>query len=271
MNIETRKFKTITKLEMYRSKDSAFHMTTGYEANDKELKRYAIDFMKWVEELKDNDIFKFDYLKYKSHNQVCLSLFKIICNKELKLFEAIDGTEYKWIESCKNSALYYCKKGTYNNCHGYDFKSQYPSILAYKGMSFPCKSGKEKKISNINEIPKLFGFFKVKITSYDERFQKVFLFNKNHVYTHVSVFFAMQCKEKENFDISIELDVESNVNCYVYDKKDLIRVTIFKKWYKYLFTLKEKFPENHLCKVITSSLWGRICQHNITYKTEDEL
>jgi hypothetical protein len=122
------------------------------------------------------------------------------------------------------------------------------------------------KIKNIQD-----GMYKVKIISDDYRFKKVFGFSRKNVYTHTSIFFAMYCIREEGYDVKIELIKEKN-NCYIYDKKDIIRgSTVFGKWHKPLFKLKENFPKNKLVKLITSSLWGRLVQHNKIYKTDDEI
>lgn len=107
----------------------------------------------------------------------------------------VDSPEFEWIEACDNASLTYCKAGKYN-CHGYDYSSQYPAILASEGFEIPMCRGIEKTIT---ELPKKFEveFYKVKITSTDERFKKVFRFSKNHVYTHIYVR-RLRCKYRIN-------------------------------------------------------------------------
>jgi hypothetical protein len=265
MNLETNKYKTVPLKEVYKLK--AFHMLKEYEPTDKELKRFGKDFMIWVEELMNNNTFKIDYIKDNSHKGVTINMFKRLCHGQYEKFEPIDATEYKWIEACNNGALYYCKAGK-TQCYGYDFKSQYPSILAYKNFEIPFKAGKESKVDNLDRVP--VGFYKVKITSNDEKFKKIFAFSKENVYTHTSVLFAIKAI-KEGFDVNIELS-NDDVNCYIYDRSIIIKgSTVFKKWYDCLYKLKEKFPKNQLVKTITSSLWGQLARHNKIYKTEDEM
>jgi len=72
-------------------------------------------------------------------------------------------------------------------------------------------------------------------------------------------------------NVQIELIEEKN-NCYIYNKENTIKGSnVFRKWSKYLFKLKEQFPKNKLIKTITSSVWGRLCEHNKLFKTDQEI
>ena len=64
-NNETNTFADMTEIDMYKTKRHYF-LLKPYEATDESLKQFSLDFLNWVEELKHNDIFKFDYCKYKS-------------------------------------------------------------------------------------------------------------------------------------------------------------------------------------------------------------
>lgn len=89
------------------------------------------------------------------------------------------------------------------------------------------------------------------INSNDERFNKVFNYSKKHVYTHTSLLFAITCRDKYNYNVNIEL-VQKVDKCYIYGKNKKDNITkgsiIFGKWFRYLFALKEKFPDNKLVK-----------------------
>jgi hypothetical protein len=264
-NLTTNKYSRTTLQKVYKLK--AFAMGKGYEATDKELKRYATDFKEWIEDLKDNDIFKFNYLKDGSHKGATINMFKRLCHGEYQRFEPIDAIEYKWIESCSKSPLYYCKAGTYN-CHGYDFKLQYPSIISYGSFEIPFKAGKETKITELTKLK--LGYYKVHIISNDERFRKIFMFSKHNVYTNTSILFAMKC-QKEGYNIDIKLS-EDEINCYVYERDGIIRgEQVFRTWFKVLSKLKERFPKNGLIKTMASSLWGQLSRHNIIFRTEDQI
>jgi hypothetical protein len=72
-------------------------------------------------------------------------------------------------------------------------------------------------------------------------------------------------------NVQIELIEEKN-NCYIYNKENIVKGSnVFRKWSKYLFKLKEQFPKNKLIKTITSSVWGRLCENNKLFKTDQEI
>jgi hypothetical protein len=61
-----------------------------------------------------------------------------------------------------------------------------------------------------------YGFYKVKIISNNENFNKVFIFNKENIYCHYDIQLA---REFEN--VSIEL-ILNEINSFVYYSDDLI-------------------------------------------------
>ena len=280
-NPHTKEFKTMPSNELYKLK-KRYAMLTGYNANDDELVRFSRDFKHWVEELKDNDIFKINYLERSTHESNIISIFKMLCHGKYEHFEDIDNIEYEWIEACNNAGLTYCDKGKHQ-CYGYDYSAQYPSILNTEHFHIPTKKGKQQKIKELPEYPEL-GYYKVAIISNDIRFKKVFRFSDKNVYTNMSIIFANRCKKKGyNVDINlITKDNEGNeiYNAYIYgkldkkgeDKTGVIKCSkVFHKWYDVLIKLKTKFPKNKLIKTMMSSLWGRLCQYNRIFRTDDEL
>ena len=272
-NYTTKQFKTMMLYDVYKLPRYYF-LPKGYEPCDQGLKTFSNDFFIAVNKISDNDIFKFDYLKYKSHESATVEMFKKLCHGKFENMDEIDCIEYEWIESCNNAGLSYCKPGKYN-CYGYDYSSQYPSILASKQFEIPTKKGIQKTIQTIDYNNLEVGFYRVKICSDDERFKKVFGFSKQNVYTHISLMFAYTCKTKNGYEINMELILETN-NCYIYgkNKKDHIAngSDIFKSWFNYLFSLKETHPESKvLIKLITSSLWGRLSEFNRLFKTDEEI
>lgn len=271
-NYLTQEYKIMSMRDVYKLKKH-YHMLAGYEGTKDGLYEFTTDFAKWVDKLKNNDIFKFDYLKYKSHESACVETFKKLCNGKFEEMEDIDSVEYEWIESCNNASLRYCKQGKYDS-YGYDFSSQYPSILASEGFNIPTCRGKVQTLKDIDYKSIEVGYYTVLISSNDERFNKVFNYSKKHVYTHTSVIYALQCRDTHGYDVNIEL-VQKEDNCYIYGKNKKDNITkgsiLFGKWFKYLSELKEKFPDNKLVKYMTSALWGRLAQHNRIFKTDDEI
>lgn len=270
-NYTTNEFKVMLMSNVYKLKKHYFLMA-GYEATEDGLNKYAKDFFVWVNEIKNNDIFSFDYLKYPSHESACMDIFKKLCHGKHEFMEYIDATEYEWIEKCNNAGLTYCKPGQYE-CFGYDFSSQYPTILSCESLEIPERRGKEQTVTEISYGTLQVGYYNVRITSKDERFNKVFAYSKKHVYTHTSLLFAFMC-QKEGYEVNIDL-VQTSNNAYLYGKgkKDNIMKgsNVFCKWYRFLFELKCKFPKNKLIKALTSQLWGRLAEHNRLYKTEEEI
>ena len=108
-NNDTNTFADMTEIDMYKTKRHYF-LLKPYEATDESLKQFSLDFLNWVEELKHNDIFKFDYCKYKSHESATIEIFKKLCHGKFEDIEDIDDIEYNWIESCNNSGLLCCKQ-----------------------------------------------------------------------------------------------------------------------------------------------------------------
>jgi hypothetical protein len=277
----TKEFKTIDLTTLYKTK-KRYALLTGYNTNDKGLVKFSEDFRKWVDEIKNNDVFKFDYLERATHESNIISIFKMLCHGKYEDFEEIDNIEYEWIQACNNAGLTYCKKGK-DQCYGYDYSAQYPSILNTEHFHIPTKKGKQQKLKELPEYPEL-GYYKVRIVSDDKRFKKVFRFSEKHVYTNMSIIFANQ-RKKEGYQVDITLitkDDEGNDidNAYIYGKLDkkgenksgVIKCsTVFHKWYKYLFALKQELPKNKLVKIMMSSLWGRLCEYNRIFKTRDEL
>ena len=270
-NYTTSKFKTMLMYDVYKL-DRHYFLPIQYEPSKKGLKQFSVDFNIAVNKLKDNSIFKFDYTKYRSHESASVEMFKKLCHGKYDM-DDIDQTEYEWIEACNNSGLNYCEPGKYG-CHGYDYSSQYPSILASEQFQIATKKGIQKTITTLPDKLQV-GFYKVRIISDDIRFKKVFGFSKKNVYTHTSIMFALMCKNKEGYNIDIELIQEQN-NCYIYGslKEDGITKgsNIFGKWFRYMFELKEQYPEcKVLIKLITSSLWGRLAEFNRLFKTDEEI
>lgn len=278
-NPKKTEFKTVNYEDVYRYKRK-YEMFDGYKTNDEGLIKFATDFKKWCDEIKTSKVFKkepIDYLKYPSHQIAIVSMFKMLCSGKYEHFEDIDNIEFEWIEACNNSGLIYCKKGKHQ-CYGYDFKLTYPSILKLDYFYIPTKRG---KLQTIKELPKFFtevvGFYKVKVISNDERFNKVWSYSKKHTYTNYSLAFALRCK-KLGFKVDINLIDEPN-NAYIYGKvgkidgpTGVIRSSgLFGSWYNPLSKLRESLPNNKLAKMLMSSLGGRLFQFNRIFKNEDEL
>ena len=206
-------------------------------------------------------------LFYKGSNNLVLTFFKFITKRsKYDYFDKITLKEYYYFEKTKNCGLTYTKTGIFN-CFGYDYKNYYGSILGNRNSTFkiPTKEGIEKQIE---KLPKYlqYGFYKVKIISNNENFNKVFIFNKENIYCHYDIQLA---REFEN--VSIEL-ILNEINSFVYYSDDLISsYKVFNTWYETIISLKKELNKtNSLIKLLSSSLWGYLSGNKIEIKTEDE-
>ncbi len=150
--------------------------------------------------------------------------------------------------------------------------------MATDYFKIPSKRG---TLQTIKELPEYFtdvyGYYKVKVISNDERFNKVWSYSKKHTYTNISLAFALRCK-KLGFDVDMILIDEPN-NAYIYGekgKKDgetgvISSSTIFGTWWNPLSKLRDSLPNNKLGKMLMSSLGGRLFQFNRKFKYLDEL
>ena len=245
---------------------------------DKVLKKYAKRLVIDRDELlncdtllKKFDIFDvFQYpngdIFYRRGDNVVTAFFRLITRKDkYDYFDKITYQEYQYFESCFNGSLTYTKTGIFD-CYGYDYSKYYPSILGNIESKFkiPFKEGIEKTIV---KLPKYlqYGFYKVKITSNNLIFDKLFKFNSSNIYCHYDVQFA---REFDNVDIKLFLD---EPNAFVYKGEDLIESNkIFNLWFETIKKLKNELPKNTLVKLLASSLWGYLSKSNIEIKTDDQ-
>lgn len=281
-NTETQEYKDMCYFDMInlendnKKKTRTYFMFKNYEPTDKALKQFSKDMMLiWNKQLANDKEFSFDYIeKFRNHARAVEGVFQMLTikiMKELK-FEPSDGIEFDWISKCPNGGLQFCQEGEFENCYGVDFKAYYASILNSETLKIPIKKGKE---IIIDELPKSleYAMYRVKITSSDSKFNKVFAYSKYDVYTHFSLLFAQQCQN--DFNVNIELINDGEPNCYTYGKVKadglISSKDIFGKWYKVLIKLKNKYADNALVKFLLSSIWGYVCKTYKIYMTFEEI
>jgi hypothetical protein len=275
-NIEFREAKKKLKIpfyEMGKYKDN--------KATDADLSEYLDMFTIWIQELKDNDIYKIDVLSYDYLYDMVYKVFSNISGFTQNDTERIDSVEAKWIDSCYNSGVKYCDPDYIGNNYALDYSFNYPRIMSLRSFDFPLRRGKEHALNAVNlsrdPTTKKFtlqhGFYRMKIESTHKDITKLFSFSKDNVYLHVTLQHALYLKEKGYID-SIELVQDGKPNAYLYDQSCIIngqRAVTFSKWFDIISKLKAQFPKNRIVKLLGSMLHGVLASCNKKFVTRQEL
>ncbi len=248
-----------------------------YEAQKEYIKdlngllQYREDFNIWAKEIET----EINYTKYFNHESAVSMVFRRFATRELNKLktEDIDYKEFVFLENCYNGSLQTFDKDFEDeeiNSFGYDFSGYYPTILSESNdFKFPIQQGKRKTIKKLKFDNLKYGIYKVKITSDNKDFRKIFGYSKQNLYTHYCLLFAY--KNKDRFNINIELLSDDKYNCIVWTEDKLVSSKlIFGKWFSFLKELKIKYPKNKLVKRLTSSLWGSITKFKREFFEDDE-
>jgi hypothetical protein len=278
-NYLSKEYKTINILptdisNFYIPKNKKFKML----GNDEGLKTYA-------EKLYDSrtsllKYCKFDYIlgalnketnkrSIRTHNKAIEAFFYIHRNKkEYEHFEPISNEECELIDLLNKGYMAYIEKGQHN-IFEYDYKGFYQSCLTDDEFYLVKNEGKYKNLKKLPEQLSI-GFYFVKIECDNPEFKKLFMFNKNNLYTKFDLLIAR--KHQEEFDVKIEFTKEKN-NAYVYEvKKDCIKSkSMFNDWADELNRLKsiDKLKDNILLKGLSSQLSGHL-RKKIKYTMTEE-
>lgn len=275
-NTETFQFTT----ESFEEIDyKGYFMFKDYEPTDKGLLKYATDFVQECNELKSNEVFKLDYIKkFKNHYQAVIIVGKMLL-KDVSEFEETSMIEYSYMEKCNNGSLQKlnCSKGTTTESYAYDFTSQWPYMLGnheFRLLEMPTKQGKEYKLKELDCTNLKVGYYNVKISSKDERFNNTFAYSVDNMYTNVTIYQVYQ-HQMDGVNIKMELQQDKEYNCYLYGKgvKDGIKTPskVFGHWYNVLSKLKKAFPKNKLIKHLMSAYFGHAIEFNTKSVTFDEI
>lgn len=266
---ETNIIKKVT-WEEKKQMNPSYCMMSGYEPTKEGLATYMQDFKIWVTELARDKKHYINVLHYNNLHGLVYCTFKRFAKGYYEHHEKITAEEIAWFDMCYNAGLQYCDEGTYNS-YGYDFELFYLNILDSKSFMIPTKPG---KATFLNELPKMEnlqeGFYRVRITSENENFKKIFAFSKHHVYHYRSLYHAL--KYKDEFDVDIKLIKSHKTNAYLYDEDCLQPANkIFHDLKKVILYLKRKYPKNRLVKFIGSGVWGHLSMRNTIFKTSEEI
>lgn len=250
---------------------TCYHVTKGYKASKKGLKKFADATAIEVREIEKCKGFGRFGDHRRTYNGVQHTFLRL-CKGKYEHHERITYEEHTWMERCHNGGLTYCRPGTYKDCVGYDYKGFYPSIMASDDFKIPVKTG---MAIHLDKLPKKrskieFGFYNVKITCKNEEFRKIFAFSKDNVYTHYSLKFAM--KYKKRFDVKIKMNTDTENNAYVYASNTIVSGSeVFGEWYKVLLEMKSGNPKNKMIKMLMSTLWGNLTGIKTKIVEEDDL
>ena len=262
-----------------------------YPTTDEGLKKYSHDFKIMSQEISEITKKKskkgttiFNYCESYCDFTSVIRFFNSKAKNQYMNHQKIEPIEDKWWSLCNNGFLQYLKKNdTTYECYGYDKIKFYPSILNSEYM-IPTKPGKEYFITKLEnskgQIILKPGFYKCKITCASDDFRKLFSFSENNVYNDESLNQALLYRDQ--FNVKIELIIDDEPNCYLYNKKDMVTMkSIFSGWYETLIHIEKEcknnrlkdpsLPKNVLVKFLSSSLHGHLSRKNIITKTRDEM
>eukprot|EP01038_Epipyxis_sp_PR26KG_P012579 gene12579-16867_t len=256
--------KSLPRLADYRQ----YTLFNGYDASDEGLLKFAQDFKVWNSQLINNPHLSIHYEKYFCHTDAVILTFKRLCFGLFEDHQDISAQENEWWNDCHNGGLMFCEPQK-SNSFGYDFSSYYPRILADPKFEIPCSCGLEYHLLELPTINKLqCGIYRVKITSNNNDFRKIFAYSKNNAYTHYSLKTALE--HQDQFKINIELIIDDKPNAYIYE--DITSGDkIFAKWFEVLYAIKQDHPKNKLIKHLMSSLWGTLSSSKIIRKTDQQI
>ena len=273
-------YKTISQLP---SNISNFKLFKQYDANESGLKQFSEHMIVFRNEILTKC--KFDYIEpiilktgeimYRNHMNSVMSFFNMFCYdfKTKKFlyadYESIEIDELKWMNLCYNGSVQYVKEGEHRDVYGCDYKAFYQNIMSSDDFLTPYKSGGTKNLQKLPNSLQI-GYYRVNISCENANFNKVFMYNKNNVYTHLDIKLAR--KHQKQYNVKIEIIVEPS-NCYVYELKNHIRKfnSVCKNWSNKMTELKSCYPKNLLIKHLSSSLYGALSRKNTIRRSVDEV
>ena len=242
--------------------------------NHQSLKKLRNTFKEWNKQIqqvlffKNNKPYRINITNYRSIQHAVYELIKNFSSiQDLKsAINPMDRDELIITERLYNAGIMSCDesvKGEINQYYGYDFKSEYPNCMV--NMVLPRNPGKKYTLDSIDYTNLKFGIYRVRITSNNTNFAKVFSFCRLHHYTSRQL--RDIYKHRDTFDINFELlpsDDTYDYNAYIYEDHDFLSLRdIFGPWLQNLSTIKEQCSkDNQLIKTLITSAWGNLSQLN---------
>lgn len=224
---------------------------------------------------------EYNYRRKLTHTKAVKTLFKFKSKTTLEhiKLQPITQDEFKLFESCSNGSLQNLDPEYINKeveAFGVDFPAYYPNLLGNKIFKKELKIAKSEgkkvyfKSENFDFKNIKYGIYNVEIKIKHPKIYKIFTFSKANYYTHYSILFALELKNKYNFDVEIKI---LNGVSMTWEEKQLLPVyEIFRTWFNFMNELKSKYPNNFIIKKAFSSLWGILCEYKrVRVKTEEDL
>ena len=197
---------------------------------------------------------------YKNNRCITMNFFKrFSCYSQTRDYTMLEIDECNTMDKCYNAGILHGPEQPIE-CDGYayDFQMMYPRCLASQKFYFPTESGKWIYFTKLKKEYK-YGMYNCKITIHNKKIRKFVMVSREDYCTH----YDLQIIEKVNKIYPGSVTVEPLGYAYVYEKETLEQgYDIFGPWYNALLELKTKFPKNIVVKMISSSLWGYLCQRN---------
>ena len=209
----------------------------------------------------------------------------------IKTERVLDRAEYE--------ILNYRKQGGYNHVYkfdeifrdvySYDVKSSYPSVLSHPDFKIPIRKGEFKYIepekfkkyieikkdkNGFEKVDLQYGLYKCNISKpekSDKSFDE-FVKSDHDVYTHFDILLA----KKLGYDVEllnesiypyVKNDNDKPFNCFVYSADKIFESNIiFRGIVKKYYDIKQKCKGNKIIKILSSGLWGNLCEDKTYYK-----
>lgn len=172
--------------------------------------------------------------------------------------DPITKKEAKWIKDATTGSIQFGEKYK-GEAYAYDIVSFYPSMQISRFLPVPYKQGEFLKLTQKefeeNTYVKV-GIYRAKIIP-TGNYKKQFRINNSNKYTNIDIRRAREL----GYDVKIIEDEKPN--CLIYKKNTYkLGSKIFRKTINYLYSFKREIPDNKIAKLLVTSLWGALSQHN---------
>ena len=265
---------SVNKLsKIYNSKDIKI-LYDLYKKDCEELEKYGIRLLN----------------SHSLQKMIFQNLYLDIRYLNIKTERVLDRAEYE--------ILNYRKQGGYNHVYkfdeifsdvySYDVKSSYPSVLSHPDFKIPIRKGDFKYIepekfkkyieikkdkNGFEKVDLQYGLYKCNISKSEksDKFDE-FIKSDHDVYTHFDILLAKKLGYNiellnESIYPYVKNDNDKPFNCFVYSADKIFESNIiFRGIVKKYYDIKQKCKGNKIIKILSSGLWGNLCEDKTYYK-----